>query len=124
MIQHILFPLRPLLAFALGNDTLSGLFHDIKGFRTIQSHMDQIGHDIITRTDTGRNRSRTIFDQSLGITQPYVRTMGQAGNTDQIRKLLRLCIPEHPHGKIGTKLRDTQRSHRTAVQLLRCDPKG
>ena len=61
---------------------------------TLQSLIDQVDHDIITGTDGRGNRRLSLLDQCLCIPQPYVRTMGQTGDTDQIRKRSPVWYPE------------------------------
>ena len=48
--------------------------------------------------------------------------MSQSCDPDQVGKVLRLCIKEHLHGKIRTKLRYAQCSQRTAADIVRSDP--
>ena len=44
----------------------------------LQPLVDQIDHNIVSSTDTGGNGRCPGFDQILGISQPYVRTMGKS----------------------------------------------
>ena len=96
-------------------------FHDRKGKAAFYPHADEIDHNIISCTDCSRNRCFSFFDQCLCISQPYVCTMRQSGNTYQVRKIFRFRINKHLHGKICTKLRYTQTSELAASNILRFD---
>ena len=67
---------------------LTHLFHDCERLFTLQSLLNQIDHDIITRANRRGNGCLSLFDKSLCIAKPYIGTMGQTGDTDQIRKIL------------------------------------
>ena len=102
MFLHLRLPLR------FQTLTFSHALHDRKGLLTLQALLDQITHDIVSRTDGRGNRRLSFLDQRLRIAQPYVRTVGQTGNPDQIRKALRFRVHKHLHGKLRTELRNTQ----------------
>ena len=92
VIDHILLPFRPFVTFSFCHNSLPDILHNLKRFLGIQSHANQIDHDIIPCTDGGRNRCLLFLNQCLCIAKPYVRTMGQPCNTHQIRKFFWLCI--------------------------------
>ena len=117
--QHVFFPLFPHGASALRHHAFTHGLHDLEGLLRFHTHLDQIQHDIVTGTDGGGNRCHAAHDQILCISQPYVGTVGQAGNTHQIGKCLGLGIDNHLHGEIGTKLRDTQCPQLCSADLLR-----
>ena len=84
--RHLLLPLRfQPLAF-------SDALHDGEGKSLLQSHTDQVDHDVVSGTDRRPNGSFPLLNQSLGISQPYVRAVGQSGNADQIREIFRLGV--------------------------------
>ena len=85
---HLLFPLR------FQSLTFTDALHDGEGKLTLQSLIDQVDHDIITGTDGRGNGRFSFLYQCLCITQPHIRTMGQTGDTDQIRKRLAVWYPE------------------------------
>ena len=120
---HVLLPFRPLLRLdlALCHRSLAHRLHDFEGFLRLHALVDQVGHDVVTGTHTGGNGGNAIPDQILGVAQPYVRTMGKSRDSDQIRKGFGLSFDDHAHGKIRTKLRDTQTAKLCTTYLLRCD---
>ena len=48
--------------------------------------------------------------------------MSQAGDPDQVRKMLWFCVKQHLNDKIRPELRDTQRPHRTSAYIRGRDP--
>ena len=78
MLRHLLFPLR------LQSLTLTDRLHDRKGKSLFQSLLDQIDHDIITRTDRGLDRRLSFLNECLGISQPHIGTMGKTGDTHKV----------------------------------------
>ena len=117
MCQHLFFPLR-FQAFSF-----SHALHDRERLLTVQPFSDQVGHDIVSRTDCRGNGRLALFNQCLCISKPYVRSVGQTGNTDQIRKALRFSIHKHLDNEIRSKLRNPEGAERTAAKLLRCNAK-
>lgn len=80
MLPHSSLPLVPEpLSF-------SHALHDRKCKAALHSHTDQIDHNIVSGTDCCGNGSLSFLDQSLGISQPHVRTMSKSRDPDQIRK--------------------------------------
>ena len=115
MLPHSSLPLVPEpLSF-------SHALHDRKCKAALHSHTDQIDHNIVSGTDRCGNGSLSFLDQSLGISQPYVRTMSKSRDPDQIRKILWLGINKHLHGKVCTKLRHTQTAKLAPSNILRSD---
>ena len=80
MGKHLRLPLR---FQAL---SLSHRLHNGKGQRRVNSHLNQIDHNIISTADGSGNGGLSFLNQSTGIAQPYIGTMTQTGNTHQIRK--------------------------------------
>ena len=72
--------------------SLTDGLHDGEGFLLIESHVNKVGHDIIPTTDGGGNLRLPGLDQRLGVAEPHVRSVGQTGNTHQIRETLRVRI--------------------------------
>ena len=124
VIQHILFIFRPFFTFSIGNGTFSYTLHNRKCFFTVQPFTDQIRHNIISRTDCRRNGCFSFLNQRLGISKPYVCSMRQSCDSDQIRKCLRFGIDQHLHREISTKLRDSKSSKLTATNIFRLNAKG
>ena len=108
------FPHLRLEAFALTDG-----FHGLEGHGFLHAHGNQIGHNIVSCTDRCRQGRLAFLDQSLGVAQPYVCTMGQAGNPDQLRHGGRPGIIQHAHNEFGTKFRHAQRADVNAAVLLR-----
>ena len=116
VLRHLLFPLR------LQSLALTDRLHDRKRKTFLKSLLDQIDHDIITRTDRSLNRCLALLDERLGIPQPYIRTMGQTRDTHKVRKILRLRVNQHLHREIRTELRNPERTKLTPADILRLDP--
>ena len=75
MIQHVLFPFWPFVCFSFCNNTFSYRFHNLKCSIRFKTFVNQISHNIISRTNTGRNGCFPFLNQSLRITEPYICTM-------------------------------------------------
>ena len=86
----------------------SNLFHNFERFLFLYPFVDEIDHDTVTSRNGLFQSDGAIFNQSLSIPQPYVRTVGQTGNTQQVRKGLWFCIDQHPSYEFRTKFRNTQ----------------
>ena len=104
---HVCFPLVPVFAFAAGDFAFTDVFHDVEAFLAVDALADQIGHDVVTGTDSRGDGCFAFFKQRLGIADPHVCSVGQAGDTNQIGKGGRLRIDKHLHGEVGTEFRDT-----------------
>jgi len=61
MLRHLLFPL------GLQSLTLTDRLHDRKRKTFLKPLLDQIDHDIITRTDRRLNRCLPLLDKRLGV---------------------------------------------------------
>ena len=123
MLSHILLKVRPLLTFPFCNRSFTDTFHDRKGFLTVHPLINEIRHNIVTGTDCGRNGRLPASDQFLCIVKPYVSSVGEPGNTDQIGQTLWLRIYNHLNNKVSPKLRNTKATHRAASDILRLDTK-
>ena len=99
--------------------SLSHNLHNFKGHRRVQPVVNQIQHDAVTGTDYLTDVAGAAFDEILRIAQPYVGAVGQTGNLQQIRKILRLTIQQHLPDKRRAHLRDGKGAG-FAVDLLRC----
>ena len=114
---HRLFPLR------FQSFTFTHTLHDRKGKCTFHSLVDQIDHDIVTGTDCRRNGCFSGFYKFLCISKPYIRSMGQTGNSDQIGQCLWLCVLHHLDNEVRTELRDSKTSKLTPINVFRFDSK-
>ena len=56
--------------------------HNLKRMPVLNSHLNQIGHNIIARADCSGKRTGSFLDQCLGIIKPHV---------------MRLCYDGIPH---------------------------
>ena len=123
-------PVRNAVFFHGGDPLISETFsftdalHNSKGKTTFHTLTDQVDHNIITGTDCRGNSSFSLFNQCLRISQPYIRTVGKSGNTDQIRKIFRLGIHKHLHGEISTKFWNSQTAKLAAADILRINSKS
>ena len=112
-----------LLHFRLQSLSFPDALHNGKSKGAFHPHPDQVHHNIIPRANRRGDRRLSLLNQSLGVPQPYIRTMSQSGNPYQIRKCLGLCVNQHLHGKFRTELRNSQSAQLTAADLLRHNPK-
>ena len=108
-----------ILHFGSKSLSFSYAFHDLEGKTVLNAHRDQVRHDIVTGTDGIGQCTLALFNQCLGVIQPNVGTVGQAGNTDHVRKALRLRIPKHLHNEFRSQFGKSQRTEIAAVQVIR-----
>ena len=114
---HCLFPLR------LQTFSFTYTFHNRKGQRTVYALANQINHNIVTTTDTMGNIRSTFQNQCLGISKPYVCSMTESGNTNQIRQTLWLRIQKHLYNEVRTEFRYSKGTNRTSINLIRRNSK-
>ena len=69
--------------------------------------MEQVYHDVVTRSDNLGNRTGSVFDEVLRVAEPYVRTMRQTRDLKQVGEVLRPRVLKHLHCERRTELRDT-----------------
>ena len=100
---------------------LSDRLHDLEGVLRLHAPRNKIQHDIIACADSRAQRTVAVFDEILSVIQPYICTVRQTGNTDELGQSLRLRIPEHAHDKAGPEFRNAKRSEVdiTEVSLLK-----
>ena len=103
---------------------LSYTLHDGEGQSLVQPLGNQIDHNVVTGTDGCLNGCLSLLNQGLGISQPHIRAVGQAGNPHQVGKVFGLGVKKHLHCKVRTKLRHSQSSQGAAADILRLNPKG
>ena len=89
---------------------LTHALHDREGKRWLHTLLHQINHDIIPAAYGRGDRRFPFLYQSLRISQPHIRAVGQPGNTHKICKALGFCINNHLDNKFRAKLRNTQTS--------------
>ena len=118
MVFHGLDP------FVTETFSFTDTLHDGKCQAAFHPFSNKVDHNIISRTDRGGNGRRSVLNQYLGISKPYVRTMRKSRNTYQVGKIFRLGIDQHLHGKVCTKLRDPEASQPAAADILRADPQS
>ena len=116
MFQHGLFVV---VGQKLRRIALSGNLHNFKRHIGVQTFLNQINHNTVTGTDYFRDGTGAIFNQFLGISQPYIRTMRQSGYLQKVRKSLWLRVNEHLPDKIGSHFRQRQRTGVAGDFLLR-----
>ncbi len=75
VVEHVLLPFRPIAAFSFCHSALSHSLHDLEGLLRVQTHTDQIRHDIIARTDRRRDRRLSLLDQRLCVAEPNISSM-------------------------------------------------
>ena len=87
---------------------LSDRLHGLEGQGLVHALGDQIGHDIVAGADGSGKDSLALLDQGLGVAQPHIRAVGEAGNADQFRHGGGPGVIEHADDELGSKLRDPQ----------------
>src|SRR5699024_1942482 len=89
---------------ALGKSpSLSHRLHDLEGALLGHAAGDEIEHNIVAAADGLGDRGRTGGDEILGVAQPHVGAVGEAGKTHQDVKLIRLGVQEHAPDEAGAK---------------------
>ena len=63
-----------------------------------------------------------LLDQCLRIAEPYVGSVRQTRDTDQVRERLRLRVQKHLDNEIGTELRHAKTPQRASADVLRVMP--
>ena len=86
MVFHGLDP------FVTETFSFTDTLHDGKCQAAFHPFSNKVDHNIISRTDRSGNGRRSVLDQYLGISKPYVRTMRKSRNTYQVGKIFRLGI--------------------------------
>ena len=119
-VRHLMF-LHDFLIIRCQALPFTDTFHNLERLFGFNPFVDQIDHNIISCTDSRGNLGFTFLNQCLRIAQPYIRTMGQTGDTHQIRKCFRFCITEHLHNEFRTELRNTKRTQVGTADVLRFD---
>ena len=66
--------------------------HDFERASGLQSHIDQVDHDVVTGADRGLNRTLSFGDQLLGVSDPDVGTMCQTCDADKVGYIFRLGL--------------------------------
>ena len=109
-VGHLVLPhgLLPALGeAALLHLALTDSLHDLEAHLGVQPHGDQVQHDIVAAAHRFQNRGRTADDQVAGVAQPHVGAVGEARQTHQRIKVVRLGVHQHLAGEPGVELRDS-----------------
>ena len=111
-LRHIVFLHRLDMFFGqqLMRLTLSHDFHDFKGHGRVQTMINQIEHDTVSGTDNLTDGAGSALNQVLRVAKPYIGSVRQTGNLQQIRKVFRLTVKQHLANKRGSHLRNCKRS--------------
>ena len=72
---HLLNVFRPLLDLACRNLTLTYAFHDVESVLVGKSPVDKARHDGVTASDNGVKIARTVSDEILCVSGPYIGTV-------------------------------------------------
>ena len=86
--------------------SLSHRLHDLEGALGLHPLGNEEQHDVIPAADGLADLGRPRGDQVLGVAQPHVGTVGEAGQTHQNIELVGLGVLQHPADKGGAELRD------------------
>ena len=100
VLLHLL--LRPLRQAA----ALPHRLHDLEGALGVHPLGDQEQHDVVPATDGLADLGGARGDQVLGVAQPHVGSVGEAGQADQDIELVGLGVLQHPPDEGGAELRD------------------
>ena len=71
---------------------LTDVFHDFEGKAIIDTHIDEVVHDIVTASDDIVELKVVLHDEVLGVVVPNVGTMGEAGDDEKVVEGMRLCL--------------------------------
>ena len=118
LLLHLCLEVRPLVATAAGNDTLTNTLHDSKCIARLKSLIKKIYHYIITTTDGTGKLTFTFLNKLLSITQPNVCTMRKSSDTNQVREALRIRIDKHLHSELSSELRNTEASQWNTTHIF------
>ena len=80
--------------------------HDLEGALGVHTLGDQKQHDIVPAADGLADLGGAGGDEVLGVAQPHVGTVGEAGQPHQDIKLIGLGVLQHAPDKAGAELRD------------------
>ena len=105
-VGHVLFAHRAFHFLGQALALTHGL-HRLKRQLGLHALQNQIVHDIVTAADTAGQRN-PLADQLGRIAQPYVRTVRQAGNRNQLGKGRGMRLLDHAAHELCTKLRHRQ----------------
>ncbi len=94
---------------------LSYALHYLKGCLRRETLRNETIHDIITGTDHFLDPCIPVPDNTLGIVDPYIRSVGKPRYADQVGELSRFDIVQHLTNKLSTELRYTIGSMRKLV---------
>ena len=104
VLLHGLHP--ALLEAALLHLALSHGLHDLEAHLRLKAHGDEVEHDVVTAAHGLQNAGRAAEDQVLGVAQPHVRPVGEAGEPQQRVEIRGLGVHQHLAGEAGVELRD------------------
>ena len=120
----LLHGLDVLLGEEFGGLALSHNLHDFKGHLGLQALVHQVGHNAVTGTDNLGNGAGARLNQILGVAQPHVGAVGQAGDLQQVRELGGVGFLQHAPDKVGAQLRQGEGACLNAAQVLLGDAQG
>ena len=95
ILPHQLFPAFPFIAFAFGDLTFTHILHDVESVFVGNAPIDERRHDRVTAADNGVKVTYALLDQILCIACPYVGTVRQTHELDEIVKPRRLRLCDH-----------------------------
>ena len=108
MLLHRLDP--AVLKAAALDLALTHALHDLERKLGVHAAADEIEHDIVTAADRLVDRRRAGHDQILGVAEPHVRAVREAGQPHKDIKALRLRVDEHLACEAGAEFRDADRA--------------
>ena len=71
---------------------LADVFHDFEGEAVIDTHIDEVVHDIVTASDNVIKLKAVLHDEVLGVVVPNVGTMGENRDDEKVVEGMRLCL--------------------------------
>ena len=99
---------RPRLA--LVNSALTHGLHEFERALRLHAHVDEIEHDVVSAADAFVGRRDAVDDDVVDVAGPHVRAVGEARQTDERGKLVRLRVHEHLARERRTELRHADRT--------------
>ena len=118
MFAHLGLPL------GFESSSLPDRLHDLERVGVREPVADQVEHNAVARPDDLRDIADARLDEVLRVAEPDVGAVGQARDLEQIGKVFRLRVHQHPLDKVSPHLGQTVGAELAPPVLLGGDPQG
>ena len=71
---------------------LTDVFHDFEGEAIIDTHIDEVVHDVVTASDNVIKLKAVLHDEVLGVVVPDVGTMGETRDDEKVVEGMRFRL--------------------------------